>query len=334
MLTYDQIKDVHLEISSLCNAECPLCPRNFRGYKYNDGYEERNLSLEEAKRIFDTAFLKQLNRIWINGNFGDIVMNPEATDIIRYFRNQNTEMTIEVSTNGSARDKKFWQELAALNVKVKFCIDGLEDTHHLYRRNTSWNTVIKNSQTFIKAGGNAIWKFIVFDHNRHQVQQCRDLSKTLGFRRFELVDHGRNTGPVFDKQGNHLYNIGPYKGPTNFELLFHRKKTDEVLVEDISKDRTPKTSVSCFSQTYKSIYVACNGDVSPCCWTGFSPATYGRGEYMQAVNSQLAPLISKNNALKFPLKDCILWFDEIKNCWSKVNYEQGRLIVCDDNCGS
>ena len=51
MILYNDIKDVHLEISSLCNASCPWCPRTFWGYPYNGGYPEVNLTLDHAKKI-------------------------------------------------------------------------------------------------------------------------------------------------------------------------------------------------------------------------------------------------------------------------------------------
>lgn len=333
MFEYKEIRDVHLEISTFCNASCPLCPRNFRGYPYNDGYPETNFTLEYAHKIFSPGFLKQLKRIWINGNYGDIVMNPESTEIISYFREHNPNLRIEVSTNGSARNKEFWQSLASLNVHVSFCLDGLEDTHHLYRQNTSWATIIKNAKIFITAGGKATWKFVKFNHNIHQIDACKQMSKDLKFYNFNLVDHGRNLGPVFNKHGDYSHTIGKYNGLTEFSVLFHKKKTDEVLLKDITNVRTPKKTISCWSKHMRSIYIAANGDVSPCCWTGFFPRTYGHGEYLQAVNSQIAPLITKHNALNFPLVDCIKWFTEIENSWDICSYNQGRLVACDDNCG-
>lgn len=333
MIEYKNIRDVHLELSTLCNAACPLCPRNFRGHPYNDGYPELNFTLKSAHKIFKPEFLKQLTRIWINGNYGDIVMNPEAVDIVRYFREHNQNLVIDISTNGSARNSQFWESLAKLNAHVIFCLDGLEDTHHLYRQNTVWSTIIKNAQTFIKAGGKATWKFIKFDHNIHQLEACRQLSKDLKFSNFQIVDHGRNIGPVFDKHGNYTHTIGSYSGPTEFKILFHKKKTDEVLLEDIVDVRTPSKSVNCFSVIHQSIYIAANGDVSPCCWTGFYPKTFGRGEYHQALNAQLSPLVSNNNALDNSLETTIEWFKNVKQQWNNKTFEQGRLVVCDDNCG-
>ena len=67
MIDYEEIRDVHFEISSLCNASCPWCPRTFWGYPYNAGYPEVNFTLENTKTVFTEDFLKQLLSIKING---------------------------------------------------------------------------------------------------------------------------------------------------------------------------------------------------------------------------------------------------------------------------
>jgi len=333
MISFNDIRDVHLEISSLCNASCPWCPRTFWGYPYNSGYPEVNLTLAQATCIFTTDFLKQLTSIYINGNFGDIVMNPEGPGIVEYFLNQNPNLNIKISTNGGARDQTFWNKLAQTGATVLFCLDGLEDTHHLYRQNTVWNTVIRNAGIFISNGGKAVWKMIKFNHNQHQVDSCRKLSQQLGFADFQLIDEGRNTAPVFDCDGNLTHVLGNYTGEKDFKILFHKKTTDQVLLEDILPERQPSTSVTCQTKKLKSIYISSTGDVSPCCWTGFYPKTYGAGQYHEAANAQLIPLITKNNALEHPLEECIKWFESVENSWKIKDYTQGRLVICDDACG-
>ena len=328
MFDISEIIDVHLEITSLCNAICPLCPRNFYGYPHNAGYVEKNMSLSDAQIIFKPEFLSQLKTIWINGNFGDAVMNPDTLDIIKYFRDNNSQLSISISTNGSARNSKFWKGLAEQKVKVIFCIDGLEDTHRLYRQNTSWSTIIKNAKTFINSGGVAIWKMIKFDHNAHQIAECKQLSKSMGFGYFDLVDIGRNTGPVFDTRGKLTHTLGNYSGETNIHVLLHKKKTDLVLPEDIGD---PKAEIECASIRNRSIYVSSTGVVSPCCWVGFGE--YGQGDIHSTSARQLEKIIKKNNALEYPLAECIEWFSDIKHSWKFQTYEEGRLVVCDANCG-
>lgn len=334
MIDYEQIRDVHLEISTLCNASCPWCPRNFWGYPYNGGYPELYLTLQQTKKIFAKDFLQQLTSIRVNGNYGDIVMNPQGADIIEFFAHSNASMAITINTNGGARNRQFWRRLARTGAKVKFALDGLSDTHHLYRQNIIWETVIRNAGVFIESGGNAIWQMIRFKHNLHQIEDCKKMSRDLGFSQFELIDEGRDTAPVFDRNGKLLHLLGNYNGETSLPILLHKKQTDEVLLEDIISDRLPKNSIACEAKRMGSIYIAANGDVSPCCWMGFFPKTYGRGQYHQAANAQISGMIKKNNALQHPLKECIDWFEQVQTAWQHQSYEQGRLVICDDNCGS
>lgn len=332
MYTVDQIRHVHLEISTLCNASCPWCPRTFWGYPYNGGYPEINFTLSHAQKIFTPDFLKQLTGISINGNYGDAVMNPETPDIVEYFRQHNSRMLIDISTNGSARTADFWTRLAHAGAVITFGLDGLEDTHHLYRQNTSYNTVIKNAQTFIQAGGWAVWKMIEFDHNRHQIEQCRALSQTLKFKQFILVNQGRDTAPVFNRQGELTHIIGNYTGEKEFKILFRNKTTDTILLEDIVDNYTV-SPIDCAVKKSRSVYIAANGDVSPCCYTGFYPRTYGAGQYHQPANAQLKSILKKNNALAHSLAECLEWFEEIEKSWSIGTFEQGRLLICNDTCG-
>ena len=189
MYDYRSVRHVQLEITTKCNAACPQCPRNLHGYPHNNGYEEHSMTLAEAQHIFSPAFLAQLIQITINGNFGDIVMNPDALEIIKYFKQHTIPRTsINISTNGGAKNLVFWQQLGKLGVRVQFCIDGLEDTHSIYRRNTVYSTVIRNAAAFIGSGGHAVWRMINFEHNQHQHDQARVIAAEMGFKDFETSE--------------------------------------------------------------------------------------------------------------------------------------------------
>lgn len=332
------IGTVHLEISSRCNAACPQCPRNFYGYPFNDGYVERDLSLSEIEKIFKPSFVGQLWKILINGNFGDIVMNPDALEIIKYFRSHGNEnLEIAIITNGGARNSDFWRALAQLECRVTFCLEGIDNhTHALYRQNTLYQTVLKNAQTFISAGGTATWKMIKFKHNLHQIDAAEKLSQDLGFKKFELVDDGRNTGPVYNSAGElvHVMQADVWENlgrTTDFSVLLEQRKSSKQTPESLDTRTKPK--ISCQVLNPGSIYVSSTGHVYPCCWLGMSPETYGHGCYMEGANTQLRSIISENNALEHDLEHCILWFDRVKKSWNKQSVADGRLIHCNDNCG-
>jgi sulfatase maturation enzyme AslB (radical SAM superfamily) len=290
------------------------------------------MTLREVQQIFHPEFLKQIEEVYINGNFGDAVMNQDTVSIVKYFRVHNPDLHISISTNGGARDCDFWQALASNNAEVIFCIDGMDEVHSLYRQNTLYSTVMKNAKIFLQAGGRAVWKMIDFDHNRHQQHRARQLSKELGFYQFNLVDHGRNQGPVFDKNKNLVHVMGN-PPETNFKVLWKTRTQDTVILEDIATDRTP-VQISCRVKKQKSLYITSVGEVYPCCFLGFSPKTYGHGGYHAAVNAQLTPLIGENNALEKSLADCISWFNKVVSTWEIPTFEQGRLVVCNDVCGT
>lgn len=331
----EDIRKVHLEISSECNAACPKCPRNLCGYPHNDGYDEHSMTVAEAQKIFSPKFLAQIDLITINGNFGDIVMNLDAIPIIEHFKQylHNTAI-ISVSTNGGARDRVFWTQLAKLDVEVHFCLDGLEDTHSIYRRNTMYSTVIRNAQTFIAAGGQATWKMIDFDHSRHQQVQAQQLSKEMGFHHFRLINHQRNVGPVFDAEKKLVFVMGT-PDHTDFDIIYEQRARPDAIADVAGCPEPIKTPISCEAIETKTIYINSIGEVYPCCYLGFNPRTYGHGSahYFNVVNTQLRPLISRNNALEYTMAECLEWFDQVEQTWNKPTYAEGRLVACNSMCG-
>jgi MoaA/NifB/PqqE/SkfB family radical SAM enzyme len=321
-----EIRFLHIELSSICNARCPLCPRNLFGYPHNFGYKETNLTLDLIKKSFSTEFIQQLRHILINGNFGDFVSNPESVEIIRYFRQSNKKAQIRISTNGSARTDDFWQELATIgDIEVRFCLEGLEDTHHLYRQDTNWKKILHNAKIFIEAGGIAVWKMIKFDHNLHQIESCQKLSKELGFAEFLLVDEGRSDGPVFDRNGNLSHIIGKWDGPTTIEDIIK----GPLFVLGVFDKRK---KISCYAKNSRSIYVSADGKVYPCCWLGFSPETF-ENQYFTNNNKQIKEIMTNNSLHDFDLETCMQWFKNVENSWTKKSYQEGLIRLCDRHCG-
>lgn len=336
------ISHLHVELSSKCNAACPQCPRNFYGYTYNAGYKEHNMTLSEAQKIFPIKFLQQLKKIDINGNFGDVVMNPHTVEIVAYFKQWAPRANINISTNGGGQGRAFWQELAKLDIEVFFCLDGLEDTNHLYRQNTVFSTIIKNAQAFINAGGRAGWKMIKFEHNQHQIEACRQKSKDMGFQHFFTMDGGRDHGPVYGPEGDLVHVMKPsvWTGPTDIKEHFKAEATPLLQMQPV-EFREQKIRewggeikpITCEVQKTKSIYVSSVGEVYPCCYMGFSPTTYKNRGWLGWANSQVAELIFENNALEYDLEHCMEWFTKVSESWEKETFVDGRLSICNQSCG-
>lgn len=342
MLKLQDIRRVHVELTTRCNARCPMCMRNYRGYDYNSGYPVTELSLADFKHIVTPELLQQINQpdapvggrpsipygfrgISFNGNLGDFANARDAVEIVEYIVSHNTRVMI--NTNGSLRGAEWWARLALPGVTVGFALDGLADTHHLYRQDTDWHRIIEHARAYINAGGHAIWRFVPFDHNRHQEQACRDLAADMGFKEFENIYDGRDRGPVFDRDGTFSHHIGePFVNATDIKAMLNSHITWYNKNSKFEKD-TPELNIQCIHKRNQEIYIAANGEVYPCCFLGFYPKTMHH-----PGNDELSKLVKENNALQYDLEHCLKWFDSVEETWKKESIAQGRLYQCVHTC--
>lgn len=333
MLTLTDIRQIQIELTTRCNARCPMCMRNYRGFDFNSGYPVTELSLADIKHILPLTLLPQLsNGVKFNGNLGDFGLARDAQEIVKYL--VGNDVKVHINTNGSMRSPNWWAGLALPNVTIGFALDGLEDTHHLYRLGTDWHRVIENARAFINAGGHAIWRFIPFDHNRQQEQACKDLAKELGFKDFVNIDEGRDRGPVFSRTGEFSHWLGkPFTAqeettPPDIKPMLESHITwfDQRTVKS-DKDTQPLNLI-CQHKRQKELYIAADGTVYPCCFLGFYPATM-----KHPGNDQLLPLVKENNALEYDLEHCIQWFNSVEETWKKDSIADGRLYACVNSCG-
>jgi len=154
MFSFEDLEDIHLEVTNNCQASCPMCIRNYHGGIKNPLLKLTDWSVEDFKQILSVEVLKQVKGFYFCGNFGDPIINNDLIEMIDYAANINPNLNIRIHTNGSARTQSWWKKLAfALpkEHKVIFAIDGLADTHSLYRIGTSFEKIIENAKAFIKA---------------------------------------------------------------------------------------------------------------------------------------------------------------------------------------
>ena len=143
---------IDIELTTRCNAACPMCFRNNHGDRPNPMLVEKDFELDLLEQI-DVP----VKKLALCGNYGDPIMHKELPQIIEYWF-KNKSQNIVMMTNGGARSKQWWTDLGKLTkgkMRVTFGIDGLEDTNHLYRRNVRWDRLMQNTKAFIDAGGDA-----------------------------------------------------------------------------------------------------------------------------------------------------------------------------------
>src|SRR5208282_6697997 len=128
MYKLTEIEQLHVEITTRCNAACPMCPRNLSGGKQNPNLPMAELSLQDVRQIFPEAFLKQLKFIFLCGVYGDAMVARDTLEVFEYFRRTNPGVRLGMHTNGSGRTVQWWTKLASLVDYCQFGIDGLADT--------------------------------------------------------------------------------------------------------------------------------------------------------------------------------------------------------------
>jgi sulfatase maturation enzyme AslB (radical SAM superfamily) len=208
--------------------------------------------------------MKNLRKVSFCGNFGDPLMHPNLNDIVTFFKNQH----ISISTNASLRSKKWWSNFARnKNISVTFCIDGLRQEHELYRRNTSYEKIIENANSFIRAGGTAHWQFIVFRHNEHQIDEAKKLSEELGFKTIKFMYSDRfdtdNIWKVYDNN-EYLYDLEKSSHQTTLRESLNIPEGEKYW-KSLNKN---KGVISCIWSKNRKLYIHSDGTVYPCCMLG------------------------------------------------------------------
>jgi MoaA/NifB/PqqE/SkfB family radical SAM enzyme len=338
---YEDIKGIHLELTSRCNASCPMCPRNVDGGRVNPNLPLTELSLDDIRRMFPDDFVARLTHLIACGNYGDAMVARDTLEIFEHFRRLNPSMYLGLHTNGSGRGGAWWSRLARSIDQCVFGIDGLEDTNHLYRRGTDWAAVMSSAEAYISAGGAAVWDFLVFKHNEHQVEAARELSRRLGFKEFRakaterfLID-GKQVAsrPVRDEDGRVEYEISP---PSSGRYLNEAVGSMDALPDWGSY--LQKTSIDCKAVGQSQIYASAEGLILPCCYISMlypSSAPAGYGETWDLIR-RLPGGKDDLDARRLPLRAILEgpFFQElVPGSWRPDEPGHKRSTECARTCG-
>jgi MoaA/NifB/PqqE/SkfB family radical SAM enzyme len=351
MYPYESIRQVHLELTDKCNATCPQCPRSDSGGPVSPGLALTELSLDDIKTILLPDFVVQLDKLYACGNYGDPIVARDCLPIFQYFRECNTGMKLGIHTNGGARSVDFWQGLGRLLPKgkgyVRFGIDGLEDTNHVYRRNVRWHILMRNIKAFVAAGGNAEWDYLVFRHNEHQVELANKLADDLGFTLFNIKKTGRflnskkmeykDSTPIKNRDGDV---VGRLERPVN--PAYQNQALGGL--RDLqgrygSMDRyLDQAEIQCKVQALKSIYVSAEGYVLPCCWLAGQLHNHHKVRTPAEILGLLEALGGTNHidGKRRGLRAIVEgdFFQRlVPGSWSKPSCPEGKLRTCAGVCG-
>jgi len=294
----------HIEPTSKCTLECPLCDRTW----FYETFKRRNLHEINVDNI--VKFVGANSKVGLCGNNGDPIYHSNFLELIQKFKDNNC--SLHIHTNGSAKTKAWWNKLKAMLTKddhITFAIDGLEDTNHLYRKNAKWNSIMTAIDTLKDRQFKMTWQFIPFKHNQHQILEASNLSKTLGFDEFKLLQSDRWLGKK-DLMPDREYVDNYYK--TQQEVLIN---------PEFSVDMQPK----CLKNNLpsESLYVDAEGDFYPCCWIG----TY-RYRYKSVFSPKQKQFNIRDNTLNQILEN-----NSIKEFFASTKQFTSAHECCKIQCG-
>jgi len=321
-MIYDVTKkfQFHIELTDKCNARCPQCSRNVINKETEQLQERSNLAFSEItidnfKSIFDD-FQYQIKRLNFCGNFGDPIFAKDVLEITDYIGSNLLSKHpighLHLHTNGGMRTPHWWKEYGKLlstyfpnSHMVTFSIDGLEDTHHLYRVNTRYDRVLENALAFIEGGGIAEWSFIIFAHNEHQVEEARKKAVQYKFKSFIPVYTQRFYG---NNYLNYVYNNKKVKIEVakNEKTNQRQEKANNWIKYNKSIINDNKGKISCKAKNRQEVYLDCLGDVYPCCWIG--SWNYRRNYLVNTTEKDVHPIFEmreNRNAIEESLSQIV-----------------------------
>jgi len=315
MYKLDDIEVVHIEMTERCNLACLMCERNQNGGEVNPHLKNRELTFSNLHRAFPTYRIRQLKKIYFSGNYGDPILANGLLPTIQYFKEHNKNITLSVTTNGCSRPSYWWKDLARVTDSVRFSIDGLSDTHKMYRQGVMWSLVIRNAKSYIDGGGHAIWDYLVFDHNKHQIEEANRLADKLGFAEFVLKE------PEIEGE---LSSDGPSYWWKEYKIKKKYGSFEKFL---------DQTLIKCKMMFNKELYISAEGLVLPCCWLAAEMYKWK----LPFKSTQIWDVLDKK---KLNIKNKTLnqifdsgIFEEIENSWSKSTIWEGKLKTCCLKCG-
>jgi sulfatase maturation enzyme AslB (radical SAM superfamily) len=237
-LTQRDVRVLHLEPTDRCQASCALCARETDSTF--DKTLRHDLDMHKIMQVFDANSIANLEKMFMCGVYGDPAAGQHSLDIYRAFRQLNPDIVLGMNTNGALRAPNWWRELAAILNQprdyVVFSIDGLADTNTVYRRGVDWHKLMANAQAFIDSGGSAHWDMLVYQHNEHQVNECEQLARNMGFSWFRAKVSRRGFTKIL-------------QAPQGWQLPV-----------------TQNGVIQCHALQEHSAYIDAWGTLRPCCW--------------------------------------------------------------------
>lgn len=296
---------LHVELTNRCVLECPGCARTQWRELVKKPVSKTDLDGADLKRFLDCSEGAKIDTFVLSGDYGDTIYYPKLFDFLSLFRGTKK---FYIETNGSYRDEKFWNRLSEMLTSddvLVFSIDGLQDTNHIYRINSDWNSIMMGIDIMARGKAQLKWKTIVFGHNYQQIAQIKKFAE----------DKGCN----FVVEKTHRF------GRQGLEPPEHLIETNHVFREEFITDHSIEIDPGCMNEKT----VGCDGYLYPCDWIR-NPRTLYRSLLWKQKERWLSKLSIKNTNYDTALKVVQDWVDWVKQ--SSLEQRPTVDVLCRMKC--
>lgn len=305
-LRREDIVEIEIDLTGVCNLKCPLCTRNF---KHAESLIKANSrSVEEIKAQLDT--FPNLQIMYIAGLISEPTLYKDFHELCRYLAKRKIRM--EIFTNGSTHHENWWANLGEILThqdRLYFTICGsTQELHEKYRVGSSLEMILRNHQAFIstnKLGVDQI-QHILFRYNREDFDS-EPMKEIIGrFSGAKLVEtEGRRSINEYIKQFD-KENIRPEN---------ERERIINSLFDIRPKPDDGKSyEIKCESLRDRKVYIDQFGRISPC---------YGHAEFAGPGHFN-GEVFDYKEVLSFKFHDCFKCEKRIQ----KLTQVMGIEFVC------
>lgn len=259
----EKIKKIQFELSNFCNASCIGCRRSdpvTLTPRYDLANSESTfVSLDVIQSLIDDPAFDDVYELEFCGTIDEPLAHPKFIEILNLFSAKRTNFFVRIHTNAAVRNEFFYIDLAEALSKferheIRFSIDGLEESHRLYRGDLDYKKIMEHAQVFIDYGGLAIWQMLQFPWNEHEVEECTSIAKEMGFRKI-IVRRDRTYSSELSTA--EIKKLRDEKTPSKFRQIpifesGYAAEKDEV--------------ITCHYSNEGMIFMNFQGKIFPCCF--------------------------------------------------------------------
>ncbi len=196
---------ITIDPGNFCNLRCPGC---HTGIRHPEMIRPSFLKFTDYKVILGQVKDHALSVALYN--WGEPFLNKEIFDIIHHTSENRLGTTIHSNFN------RFTESMAVNAVKsglthIYLSIDGAtQAAYEKYRVRGNIENVLDNVKTMLETRRRMnskypliTWKFLVFDHNKHEVDKAAQMARDIGVDAFEVFTAHPKLMDIYDEAENY-----------------------------------------------------------------------------------------------------------------------------------